>query len=82
MHQDCENIIKEEYLTKQEQDDILELTELNDFFADFIIRNYGEFKCSAFIWDCLICRAYFLKEALDSFIEEHIDAMERISSKQ
>ncbi len=79
MHQDCENLIESNNLTKQEQDDILELVEMGDFFSDFLKRNYiHEEKCHPFTWDCTACRAWLLKEALESFIEDHIDVMENI----
>lgn len=51
-----------------------EFATLKDFrrwFDRYVEQGYGR-KCRDFAWDCAVCRAHFVKDVLDDFIEDAI----------
>lgn len=52
--------------------EIKKLKEFRKWFDRYIRRNFGK-KCPDFVWSCPVCRAYFLNEVFDDFIEDLIE---------
>lgn len=47
------------------------LVEFRKWFDKYIVKGFGK-KCPDFTWDCIACRAHFVKMIFDDFVEEMV----------
>ena len=52
--------------------EIKKLKDFKNWFNKYISRNFGE-KCPDFTWGCAACRANFVKELFDDFVNDLIE---------
>jgi len=52
--------------------DTKKLKKFQKWLNKYIKRNFGK-KCTNFVWNCPVCRAYFVKELFDDFVNDSIE---------